>query len=287
MKKIVGILLLLFTLSGCTTLDFPSSSGLENNSFTPTDNKLVAHFIDVGQGDASFIELPNKKTMIIDAGESYESDVVISYIEELGYDYIDYVIATHPHTDHIGGLRDVLDTFDVDSIYMPKAISTSKTYENLLNTIDKHGYKVKTGKKGVEIVNEDDLKIDIVAPCQDSYSNLNNYSIVLKITYGEVSFLYTGDAEITSLKEITDDISADVLKVGHHGSNTSTSKEFLDLVKPSYAIISVGKNNRYDHPNSSTIKLLEEYTDKIYRTDISGNIVVTSDGQNIEVEVEK
>ena len=127
----------------------------------------------------------------------------------------------------------------------------------------------------------------MVAPVQDGYSNLNNYSIVLTITYGDTTFLYTGDAEEDSLSEITSNIKADVLKVGHHGSDTSTTKEFLEKVKPEYAIISVGEGNSYGHPAASTISLLEEYTSNIYRTDLNGTVVVRSDGVNITVETER
>ena len=127
----------------------------------------------------------------------------------------------------------------------------------------------------------------MLAPNAEKYSSMNNYSIVLKITYGNISFLYTGDAEALSEKEITSDVSADVLKVGHHGSDTSSSDEFLARVNPSYAIISVGANNSYNHPSSSTIEKLEKYTNNIYRTDLNGSIIVKSDSINIEVETEK
>ena len=170
---------------------------------------------------------------------------------------------------------------------MPKAVTTSKTYENLLETIQEKGLSVKTGKAGVEVLEEDDLAILMVAPVRESYSNLNNYSIVLTITYGDTTFLYTGDAEEDSLSEITSNIKADVLKVGHHGSDTSTTKEFLEKVKPEYAIISVGEGNSYGHPAASTISLLEEYTSNIYRTDLNGTVVVRSDGVNITVETER
>ena len=137
------------------------------------------------------------------------------------------------------------------------------------------------------MLNEDNLTIEMLAPVSEDYSNLNDYSIVLKITYGDVSFLYTGDAEETNLSEITKDLSADVLKVGHHGSDTSTTDEFLAKVNPSYAVISVGEGNSYGHPAESTINLLKEYTNSIYRTDLNGTVVICSDGVNIEVETER
>lgn len=289
MKKILLSLLIIIFVSGCTQLDLdiPSFSSSNENSFTANGDMLVAHFIDVGQGDANFIELPNGETMLIDAGIQSSGDDIIEYIENLGYTDIDYVVSTHPHADHIGGMALVIEAFNVENIYMPKAVSTSKTYENLLETIQNRGLSIKTGRAGVEILNTDDLNIILLAPTKESYTNLNNYSIVLKITYGDVSFLYTGDAEEESLEEITGDLKADVLKVGHHGSNTSTTKSFLEKVKPEYAIISVGAKNSYGHPNSSTLELLEEYTNNIYRTDINGTVIIRSDGVNIEVEKER
>ena len=289
MKKILLSLLIIIFVSGCTQLDLdiPSFSSSNENSFTANGDMLVAHFIDVGQGDANFIELPNGETMLIDAGIQSSGDDIIEYIENLGYTDIDYVVSTHPHADHIGGMALVIEAFNVENIYMPKAVSTSKTYENLLETIQNRGLSIKTGRAGVEILNTDDLNIILLAPTKESYTNLNNYSIVLKITYGDVSFLYTGDAEEESLEEITGDLKADVLKVGHHGSNTSTTKSFLEQVKPEYAIISVGAKNSYGHPNSSTLELLEEYTNNIYRTDINGTVIIRSDGVNIEVEKER
>lgn len=289
MKKILLSLLIIIFVSGCTPLDLdiPSFSSSNENSFTANGDMLVAHFIDVGQGDANFIELPNGETMLIDAGIQSSGDDIIEYIENLGYTDIDYVVSTHPHADHIGGMALVIEAFNVENIYMPKAVSTSKTYENLLETIQNRGLSIKTGRAGVEILNTDDLNIILLAPTKESYTNLNNYSIVLKITYGDVSFVYTGDAEEESLEEITGDLKADVLKVGHHGSNTSTTKSFLEQVKPEYAIISVGAKNSYGHPNSSTLELLEEYTNNIYRTDINGTVIIRSDGVNIEVEKER
>lgn len=290
MKKIIISFILLVLVCGCKDLSLDLSSPVQEDEekvFVAGDEELIAHFLDVGQGDANIIELPNGEIMLIDAGiASYEDDI-INYIEELGYEKIDYVVATHPHADHIGGMAEVIDAFSVGKIYMPKAVSTSKTYENLLMTIQNKGLSIKSGKAGVQILKTDDLEIAIVAPHKDYYSNLNNYSIVLKITYGDVSFLYTGDAEEESIEEITENIQADILKVGHHGSDTSTTKAFLDKVQPKYAVISVGNKNSYGHPANSTIKLLEEYTSNIYRTDFNGTIIISTDGINVDVKVEK
>lgn len=248
---------------------------------------IKIHYIDVGQGDSIFIELPNNQTMLIDAGEYNKGSVVANYISNLGYFKIDYLIGTHPHTDHIGGLAYIINNFNIGSIYMPKAISTSKTYENLLNTILQKGLKVKTAKSGVNILNNNDLKIDIIAPNSDSYSELNNYSTVVKIIYENRKFLFMGDAETKSENEIMTDVSSDVVKIGHHGSDTSSGSSFVNKTKAKYAIIMVGNNNKYNHPYQAIIDRWINIGAKIYRTDLNGNIVVTSDGDSLNVNSSK
>lgn len=283
MKKILSFIIILLCVSGCTKL--PESKG--NPTFESNENVLTVHYLDIGQGDSIVAELPNKELLLIDAGEASSSEKIISYIKNLGYSKIDYVIGTHPHADHIGGLANVIKSFDIGSIYMPKVAASSKTYENLLNTIKDKNLKIKTGKNGVEVLNENNLVLKMVAPNQDSYSSYNNYSIVLRLDYGTTSFLFTGDAEEKSEKEITEDVNVDVLKVGHHGSDTSSSEEFLAKVKPKYAIISVGAGNKYGHPADITLTKLKKNTKQIYRTDLNGTIKVISDGININIETEK
>ena len=255
-------------------------------AITPGE-ELKVHFLDVGQGDSIFIELPTNETILIDASIKDASDKIIKYLKEENVSKIDYVFATHPHSDHIGGMSAVIKAFDIGQIYMPKAVTTTKTYENLLLTIKYKNLKIKTAKAGNTIIDTDDLKLVVLAPNQDSYESLNNYSIVLKLTYKEKSFLFMGDAETLSEKEITGDVEADVLKVGHHGSRTSTSQAFLNKVNPSYAVISVGLNNDYKHPHQEVLDRLEKKNIKIYRTDQNGDIIFTTDGYNIDVKVEK
>ncbi len=263
----------------------------ENSIGVSKANDLVGsieiHFIDVGQGDSIFIELPNEETMLIDAGEESEGKIVSDYIKTIGYAKIDYLIGTHPHSDHIGGVSYIINNFDIGKIYMPKVVSTSKTYENLLNTIFDNGLKVNNAKAGVNILNSENLNIDILAPNSESYSDLNNYSAVLKITYGDRKFLFMGDAETKSENEIISDVSADVIKVGHHGSDSSSSQSFVNKVSPKYAIIMVGSGNKYNHPYQSIVDRWINVGATIYRTDLNGNIVVTSDGNSLEVSTSK
>lgn len=263
------------------------NSTLNNNPNSQNvDGNLKVNYIDVNQGDSIFIELPNDEVMLIDAGEKSESAKVINYIEKLGYEKIDYVIGTHPHTDHIGSLSSVIESFDIGKIYMPKVVSTSKTYENLLATIKNKNLKVTTAKSGVNIINNKDLKIDIIAPVKQ-YSDLNNNSAVIKLVYKERSFLFMGDAETMSEDDIKESVKSDVIKVGHHGSDSSSSKDFVSKVGAKYAIISVGDGNIYDHPYQEIIERWQDSGSKIYRTDLDGDIVITTDGNNISVSTNR
>lgn len=287
MKKIRIIFLtcLCLLVVGCSSPFVENDDEASISTFS--SGTLRVNYIDVGQGDSIFIQLPNNQTMLIDAGEAYKSDNVINYLNNLGITKIDYVIGTHPHTDHIGGLENVINTFDIGSIYMPRASSTSKTYEDLLTTISSKGLKVKTAKSGVVVLDEDNLKLEFIAPNSDSYSELNNYSAVLKLTYLDNTFLFMGDAETLSEDEITNEIKADVIKVGHHGSDSSSSLEFVKKVSPEYAIIMVGEGNSYNHPYQSIIDRYESVGAKILRTDLDGNIVCDSDGKKVTCDGDK
>lgn len=267
---------------------FNQNNNQNQNDYINTNNDLLkVHYLDVGQGDSIFIELPNNETMLIDAAESYQSEKIINYLKNLNYQKIDYVIGTHPHTDHIGGLKDIINTFEIGKIYMPKVVSTTKTYESLLMAIKDKNLKINTAKAGTSIIDTDTLKINILAPNSETYTELNNYSVVTKITYGTTKFLFMGDAEKLSENEIKEDVSADVIKIGHHGSNTSSSINFIKKVNAKYGIISVGLNNKYNLPKEETITNWENSGTKIYLTSTNGTIRASSDGKNIKIESEK
>lgn len=267
---------------------FNQNNNQNQNAYINTNNDLLkVHYLDVGQGDSIFIELPNNETMLIDAAESYQSENIINYLKNLNYQKIDYVIGTHPHTDHIGGLKDIINTFEIGKIYMPKAVSTTRTYESLLMAIKDKNLKINTAKAGTSIIDTDALKINILAPNSETYTELNNYSVVTKITYGTTKFLFMGDAEKLSENEIKEDVTADVIKIGHHGSNTSSSIDFIKKVNAKYGIISVGLNNKYNLPKEETITNWENSGTKIYLTSINGTITAISDGTNIKIESEK
>ena len=267
---------------------FNQNNNQNQNAYINTNNDLLkVHYLDVGQGDSIFIELPNNETMLIDAAESYQSENIINYLKNLNYQKIDYVIGTHPHTDHIGGLKDIINTFEIGKIYMPKVVSTTKTYESLLMAIKDKNLKINTAKAGTSIIDTDALKINILAPNNSTYTELNNYSVVTKITYGTTKFLFMGDAEKLSENEIKEDVTADVIKIGHHGSNTSSSIDFIKKVNAKYGIISVGLNNKYNLPKEETITNWENSRTKIYLTSTNGTITAISDGTNIKIESEK
>ena len=251
------------------------------------DGNLIVDFIDVGQGDSILIR-QGDHAMLIDGGTSECKDDLLNFLKSENIQKFDYIVGTHPHEDHIGSLDDVVNAYDFDTILFPKVTTTTKTFENLVNAVKNKNKKFTTPVSGNEYT-LGDAKFKILAPSSDSYQSLNNYSIVIKLTYGENTFMFTGDAETLSETEMLnsfDDLTADVLKIGHHGSTTSTSKKFLNAVNPKYAVISVGKDNTYNHPTKTTMNKLEELKIPVYRTDEEGTIECVSNGKDITFNVE-
>lgn len=256
---------------------------------TDRADELIVSYIDVGQGDSIFIEFPGGKTALIDAGEADNAGAVISHLRQRQCKVIDYLICTHPHSDHIGGMSAVLSSFSVGEVYMPRVEHTSRTYEKLLMQLKNLGLSVHTAKAGVVLSVEPEVEFVMLAPMSGDYEEVNDYSAVLRLTYGENSFLFTGDAEKISEQEMLaggSNLTADVLKVGHHGSSSSSHQAFLDAVNPTYAVISCGDNNDYGHPHKKVIKRLDGYGVSTYRTDLDGTIMAISDGQVIDFVTE-
>lgn len=254
-------------------------------SLAGASSNLQVHFIDVGQGDAILVKLPNGENMLVDAGDNHYGTTVVNYIQNQNIASLDYVVGTHPHADHIGGLDDVINRFLIGQVYMPNAIATTQTYYDVLTAIDQKGLSITRARAGLALLNTTvdgkNLSITMIAPIRDSYSNINDYSAVIQIVYGSTSFLLTGDVEHLSENDMISSnapLASSILKVGHHGSSTSTTEAFLDRVNPSAAIISVGANNRYGHPNQSTIDRLQSRGIAIFRTDLNGSIVFTTSG---------
>lgn len=253
---------------------------IKNSEIDPAKENLRIYFIDVGQAD-SILVIDNDKTMLIDAGTNDQAKNVVEFLKKKEINKIDYLIGTHPHEDHIGGLDDVIDNFEIGTIYMPKVQTNTKTFESVLDSISNKGLKVTTPNVNDKfILNK--AECEIMSTINDK-ENLNLSSIVIRMVYGKQSYLFMGDAEKEN-EEARTWPQTNVLKVGHHGSDTSTTKQFLGQVKPKIAIISVGKDNSYGHPKQITLDKLKNVGAEVYRTDTSGTILITSNGEINKVE---
>ena len=253
----------------------------------PDESFFEVHYIDVGQGDCSLI-LCDGHAMLIDGGEASESSKIYAYLKAHEISYLDYIVATHAHSDHIGGLSGAMNYATVGMAYCPVTSYDSKTFDSFVKYLGKQGVSITLPVAG-DVFMLGAASVQILGP-QRSYDDPNDTSMVLKVTYGETSFLFTGDAARTAEADILEagyDLSATVLKVGHHGSDTSTSYPFLREVMPEYAIIQVGKDNSYGHPTENTLSRLRDAEVKVYRNDLQGTIVCTSDGKSVEFDTEK
>lgn len=281
-----GVMCLLHYTGILSVQDIMVKLGLADRPATRAD--LEVHIIDVGQGD-SILVASQGKVMLIDSGERDDSNAVEAYLLRHGIHHIDRLIATHPHSDHIGEMAEVIYTFDVDKFMMPVIpdayVPTSKCYEDMLNALD---------VRKVEVMAPEDTSFELGC-CQvqvytsgiDGSENLNNYSLIVRVTHGKNSFLFTGDCENDEEKALLKkgvDLSAKVLKAGHHGSSTSSSAEFLDAVDPSYSVISCGKVNDFGHPHEETVRRIAKYARQTYITARDGSVVFISDGDGLSVE---
>lgn len=262
---------------------FQCSINTKENNIQSNKNTLQVHFIDVGQGDSILIQV-NNKNLLIDSGPNKSEDKLKKYLKELNISKFDYIIATHPHEDHIGNMSYIINKFDVLNFYAPKVENSTKAFETMVESLIRKDLKIKVLKANIKSIDlGKNIVVDVFSPLSNSYEDLNNYSPIVKISYGNTSFLFTGDAEELSENEVLNagfDLKCDVLKIGHHGSSSSTSEKFLKASNPSIAVISVGEDNTYGHPTDTVLSRLKET--KIYRTDINGNIVITSDGLSLK-----
>lgn len=276
---LVSILMLI--LGGCKlqveSLAYKSIEG------SNVEGKLKIHYIDVGQADAILIEQEGKY-MLIDAGNNDDKEELLSYLKSNGVKKLEYVIGTHPHEDHIGSLDAVIETFEIGKVLMPKVTHTTRTFKDVVSETKKKGLKFTTPKVG-DTFELGEGNFTVLAPSGSEYKDMNDYSIVIRFEYGNRSFMFTGDAEAHSEKEIIYnglELKSDVLKTGHHGSISSSSIEFLKKVKPKYGVISCGKDNDYGHPHKEIIERFNKQGIKMLRTDELGTIVCLSDGESIE-----
>ena len=260
-----------------------------NNNISNQEVKgLKVSIIDVWQGDSILVQC-NGETMLIDAGKNNEGSKVADYLSKSGIKKLDVVVGTHPHEDHIGGMDQIIDSFEIGKVIMPETSNNTKSFESVLDSIDRKGLKINGAVAG-QTFKLGGAEIIVLGPVENNYEDLNDSSVVLKLIYGKRAFLFTADAGIDAESDIINsgvDLKADVLKVGHHGSKYSTSSEFLELVNPEFGAISVGDGNDYKHPADDTIKRLNEAGVEIYRTDKNGTIVFTSDGDTLNIKIEK
>ena len=303
-SRIISVLLcicMLFCICSCTnegtqiTKETNGTAQTESvtKTITPKDttdyseHSFAVHYIDVGQGDAALV-LCDDKTMLIDGGKPHASSIIYTYLKNLNIDYLDYIVASHADDDHIGGLSAPLAKMKVGNVLAPETEADTRSYESLKNKTAEQGLTITHPKPG-ECLDFGSSKIEFYGPITESKSDRNNGSVVMKIIYGDTSFLFTGDAEREEEQEILNagyDLSATVLKVGHHGSKNSTTYPFLREIMPKYAVISVGDNS-YGHPTEDTLSRLRDADVIVYRTDIQGDIIAISDGKNVTITTKK
>lgn len=249
---------------------------------TAINGQLKVHYLNVGKADSILIQ-QGGKNMLIDAGDDTDANTIIGYLKDNGVSKLDIVVATHPHKDHIGAMDEVIKTFKIGTIYTSNEQTKTKTYKNFIKAVKKKDLKLTRVQPGMKF-NLGDVKCTILAPNSESYEDLNDYSVVVRMTYGTTKFIFQGDAKDVSEYEIINkgnDIAADVIKIGHHGSSTSSTQQYLNKVKPKYAVISVGEDDDSGLPSEVTILRLENMGIRVYRTDKDGTVVAVSDGKNI------
>ena len=282
-KAIKGLVwAVIISVAAIAGLIFGKDALTESPSIPVSGGEVQFHFIDVGQGDAALIRT-EKGDILIDAGTNSSEEELKAYLDSLGVTDIEYAVFTHPHEDHIGGADMVLNTYNVKNVILPDATSTSKTFERMMDAIEAEKCEVieATPDKTFQV---GELTCTILAPISTSYTETNNYSVVLRAEYGDTSVLFTGDAEVDSEAEMLEryllsgKLDCDLLKAGHHGSDTSSGQAFLDAVTPVYAVISVGEGNTYDHPKQEILARYEAMKITVHRTDKEGSIVFTTTG---------
>lgn len=251
--------------------------------------KLAVHFIDIGQGDSILIQNPENEFILIDTGEKDQYEKLTGYLDYYKITKFKYVIFTHPHSDHIGSADKIVKNYDIENIIMSNATNNTKTFERLITEIEKKNLEIIPAEPG-DIYKFGDAEFIILAPNSEEYKSLNNYSVVIKLTYGNTKFLFTGDMEKESENEVISycknnniNLSVDVLKVAHHGSSTSSQTNFIKTVNPEYAVIMCGTDNSYNHPNLKVVDRIESNGSEILRTDLEGDIIIVSDGQSVSV----
>ena len=297
---VCGVIVLTLSLSICTTFNLyeikkksvspeithidvvDERNGKEELNVVDLSGSIYVDFIDVGQADSCAIITPHKDVIVIDAGEKKDASQIIDQLNKYEFEDIDLMILSHPNAEHIGGAETLLNTYSVSEVLMSSFPATSKLFSSLLDCLDNNDIRTTQATKGMTY-SIDGVNIEVIAVDTNIKDN-NNSSIVCKVSYGDIDMLFTGDAEIETEEVILDsgvNIDSEILKVGHHGSDTSTSEEFLDAISPELSIISVGEGNSYGHPSNEILNRLYSRNIEYYRTDESGTIELEIDGKNI------
>ncbi|MCM3612105.1 MBL fold metallo-hydrolase [Planococcus sp. MERTA32b] len=284
MKRILLCLIaLLGLLVGCQETAAPKQPAEPGDAVKePMEPTLIVHYIDVGQGDATLLEFDGH-AILIDAGH-WKSTQAVDYLKTAGIKAIDIAVGTHPDADHIGQLAQIIGEFDVDEVWLPGNPSTSNTYLNVLQSIDASGTDYYEPRAG-DVFDVGKMRIDILYPEQLTGA-ANEESISMKLTYGDIQFVFTGDAGVKEEQRMIDngtDLRAEILHLGHHGSNTSTSSAFLEAVSPEVAIYSAGADNSYGHPHAEVLAAVENNGAEVYGTDVNGTIIIETDGSSYNV----
>jgi len=265
---------------------------MEHSAPEPTEQnaagELIVTFIDIGQGDSELIQ-QGDNAVLIDTGEYSQRQILTDTLGSLGVTSLDYVIATHPHSDHIGSMNVIIDSYDVRHVMMPYATANTVSFQKMLESISKKGLHIEHPAPGSSI-RAGNIELEILAPNSDKYEDTNDISIITRLQWGATAFIFEGDAEALSEKEVLNkgfNVSADVIKIGHHGSSSSSSDAYLDAVNPRAAVITCGQGNVYGHPHKEVLDRLSIRNIAVYRTDTMGTITMRSNGTDITVETQK
>ncbi|MDX8045290.1 ComEC/Rec2 family competence protein [Gracilibacillus sp. S3-1-1] len=284
MKKIVSVIAMLLVVAGVYIFDLVEEP--VQNSASNLSSEAIVSFLDVGQGDSTLLQTDDT-TILIDTGR-HDSNLTMEHLADLGVEKLDLLILTHPHADHIGNADKVVETYHPEEVWIDGNETTSRTFERLIDALIDTDTAVSEPKAG-EQHDIGDFHIEVLHP-SDLSGNLNNDSISTRITFGNVRFVFTGDAEVKSEKEMLArnlNLQADIYQVGHHGSSTSNSKAFVQAISPEVAIYSAGESNSYGHPHREILQLFDELNITLYGTDKNGTVTVTTDGNTFDVQTER
>ena len=294
-KKVIFIILAIAVLAAAFSRLAPETwdSLFEKTGVTDSvvsDAAMTVSFIDVGQGDCTLVYSPDNGVILVDSGEADKAQTVINYLKSLGIETIDYCVVTHPHSDHMGSMAQIMSEFNIENLIIPELsemnIPTTKTYENFLLSAEGNADEIIPAQAGTTY-SVGDIALSVLGPISQN-EDLNNMSVVVKIEYKESSFLITGDCSFDEEDELMENdynaLESDVIKIGHHGSSGATSADWLEAVNPQIGVISVGSGNSYGHPTKTVLDRLDDFDVEYYRTDVVGTVVIETDGKAISVQ---